>query len=233
MSTPIGTLTPLCDSPWEGIVFNIVLFIGTSLGVAGVPACLGFIFEGYQKYQTGSCNSPASSGRLPWLALERHVFFAGWLAMNIVFGAAGWVIWYFQGRVCDAYVTLGLWLLTMFIAAMWPLAMFVANSFLLSAIVFGLASLSCAAMIITLILFSFDVIALLLLLVFGAWLVFNLVWTTWAWYNADFRFPSPREIASGVLRTLGPGGSVPDVESGTNYSGGDPFVGDAIDLKAV
>jgi tryptophan-rich sensory protein len=187
-----GILIPLCDFIVETI-WHILAFLAYGVWFPSFAMLIAFIFEGFYKYQKGSC----ADGKqlMPALALPRILFFPLWYIMLEAFAISGWIIWFYHGRWCDAFIPLGVWALTFVVLAFWPIFLFVLNSELLTFLLFLFASLWVVIVIGCTAVFTFDVVAVLIQAVFLVWILYNTVVFFVLWRDKRFRLPNPREIA--------------------------------------
>lgn len=196
-----GILVPLCEFVLE-TVWHIIAFLAYGVYFPGLAMCIAFIFEGYHKYQKGSCTN--GQALMPAIALPRLLYFPVWLIMLEVLALAGWVLWYLNGRWCDAWIPLLVWAGTFILLAFWPVFMFIVNSALLTFLLFAFVTLWIVFLIGATVVFAFDVFAIIGEVIFLIWMLYQTVFMGIMWWQKGFRFPSPAEILRDVqLRLLG------------------------------
>ena len=195
-----GILVPLCEFELE-TAWHILAFIAYGICWQAMGMCLGFIFQGYQKYQGGAT---CKNGKLsfPPFALPKLLFFILWIILPAIFAMAGWNIWYFEGRWCDSWITLLVWAAVPLVLAFWPVFLFVFDSPLLAFLVFAFLSIWCAGLIIATIIDAFNVVALICEGIFLFWVLYNALWTFVLWRNKNYGIPKSSEIAREITAEL-------------------------------
>jgi len=215
-----GILVLLCEWVYEDI-WHIFAYLAFGLWLPSIAMCIAFIFEGYHKYQKGSCVS--GQQLLPPLTLPRLLFFPLWAVMWEVLAMSGWILWYYHGRWCEAFIPLFIWFGAFILTALWPIMMFVVGSFLLSMLVFVASTIWIIVLIGATVVFTFDVVAVLLQVIFLIWVAYNAVWTLIAWRNKGFRFPNPKEIVQDIYGVIIAGDASAPVPNLLNVHG-EPWI---------
>lgn len=194
----LGVLNPLCDDLWLETVWHIIAWASWSTFLPCIAFAIAFIFGAWFRYD--SCT-------LPRIALNKWLFWLGWIVVHLVFGiGAGWYTYYYQGRFCDAYIQLII-IATWFIwGALWPLAFFVFGSALIAGIVFVFMFIHIVCSAIACIILSFDVIVLLVHIIVGVWMAYQILQTFFIWRSPTWRrLPSPMATIRNIWN-VGAGG---------------------------
>jgi hypothetical protein len=166
----IGTLIPLCQAFTE-IILSILGFESIALVFVGYAMIVAAALGGFVRY--GGC--------MPSYSLPRVLFFGMWIITMMVVGMAGWMIWYFNERTCDAWIALTIWLVLVLAMSIWPITLFVVSSIPLTFLTFVVSALLTIAFGVWTSYAHFSVIVLLLSIYVLVFLIYMIIWSFFFW----------------------------------------------------
>ena len=176
----IGGLKLLCDGFAE-IVLQIILFTSWAMLPWAITSIFAAALGGIYRY--GRC--------MPSYSLPRVLFFGIWPLMLIVAGMAGWIIYYFHGRTCDAWIALTIWVAQIIFLGLWAATLFVLSNLLFTVGVYIIAWILTVAFMVWTCIRHFSIVVLLLEILLLVFLSYMVVWSFFFWriYGTSWKRP--------------------------------------------
>lgn len=187
----IGVLELLCDGFAE-IILQIILFNSWALLPWAITSIFAASLGGIYRY--GRC--------MPSYSLPRVLFFGSWPLMLMVAGMAGWIIYYFHGRTCDAWIALTIWVVQIIFMGLWPASLFVLSSLMLTVGIFVVAWILTVAFMVWTCIEHFSIVVLLLEILILVYLTYMVVWSFFFWRVYGTAWKRPIKVIYNSIEAL-------------------------------